>query len=49
MFDFDNLGFSKTVGDIKYLICADCEIGPIGWHSIESKKSYVAISRVKHE
>ena len=49
MFDFDNLGFSKTVGDIKYLICADCEIGPIGWHSIETRKSYVAVSRVKHE
>jgi hypothetical protein len=49
MFDFDNLGFSKTVKDVKYLICADCEIGPIGWHSLETKKSYVAVSRVKHE
>lgn len=49
MFDFENLGFSNTVGNIKYLICADCEIGPIGWHSLDTKKSYVALSRVKHQ
>jgi hypothetical protein len=48
MFQFENVGFSKTVGNYKYLVCADCEIGPIGWHCIDSKESYVADQRVKH-
>ncbi|XP_060833603.1 guanine nucleotide exchange factor MSS4 homolog [Rhopalosiphum padi] len=50
MYIFDNIGFSKTVeSGIKYLICADCEIGPIGWYDDNTKQSYVALSRVKHE
>ena len=50
MFTFDNVGFTNTVDSIKYLICADCEIGPIGWHNISDKKAfYVAVERVKHE
>ena len=49
MFDFDNVGFSKTVDNMKYLICADCEAGPIGYHDLNTKKCYVAISRIKHE
>ncbi|KAK0047912.1 guanine nucleotide exchange factor MSS4 [Biomphalaria pfeifferi] len=49
MLTFDNVGFSKTVDNIKYLMCADCEVGPIGWHSVHDKKSYyVAVDRVKH-
>ena len=50
MFDFDNVGFTKSVDNdsIKYLICADCEIGPLGWHCISTKKNYVALARVKH-
>jgi hypothetical protein len=48
MFQFENVGFSKTVGNYKYLVCADCEIGPIGWHCIDSQESYVADQRVKH-
>ncbi|KAL2091177.1 hypothetical protein ACEWY4_013440 [Coilia grayii] len=49
MFDFENVGFTKDVGKIKYLICADCEIGPIGWHCLDDKKSfYVALERVDH-
>ncbi|CAB4054420.1 RABIF [Lepeophtheirus salmonis] len=39
MFDFDNVGFSHTVDDTKFLACADCEMGPIGWHSLSTKKS----------
>ncbi|KAK2156342.1 hypothetical protein LSH36_216g07073 [Paralvinella palmiformis] len=26
MYKFENIGFSNTVGTIKYLICADCEV-----------------------
>lgn len=48
MFQFENVGFSKTVGNFKYLICADCEVGPIGWHCIDTKICYVADQRVKH-
>ena len=49
MFDFDNVGFSKTVDNMKYLICADCEAGPIGYHDLSTKKCYVALSRIKHQ
>lgn len=49
MFTFENVGFTKDVGRIKYLICADCEIGPIGWHCLDDKKCfYVAVDRVDH-
>ena len=47
MFTFENIGFSNTVGSTKYLICAECEIGPIGYHDIITKKSYIAVKRVK--
>nr|XP_008524727.1 PREDICTED: guanine nucleotide exchange factor MSS4 [Equus przewalskii] len=50
MFIFENVGFTKDVGNIKFLVCADCEIGPIGWHCLDDKKSfYVALERVSHE
>ena len=48
MFQFENVGFSNTVGNIKYLTCADCERGPIGWHCLDTKLCYVADERVKH-
>ena len=50
MFTFENVGFSNTVGTTKFLICADCEIGPIGWQDINNLKAiYVAVDRVRHE
>ena len=49
MYTFENVGFTNDVGRVKYLICADCEIGPIGWHSLDDKKSfYIALERVNH-
>lgn len=48
MFTFENIGFSNTVQDKKYLICADCEMGPVGYHDMASKICYVALKRVKH-
>ena len=49
MFTFENVGFSNTVDGIKYLICADCEVGPIGWHDIADKKAfYISTSRIKY-
>lgn len=49
MFTFQNVGFSNTVDNTKYLICADCDAGPIGYHDILSKISYVALTRVDHK
>lgn len=55
MFVFENLGFTNTCtvennASVKYLICADCEIGPIGIHDIANKKEYfLALDRVKHK
>ncbi|XP_062548885.1 guanine nucleotide exchange factor MSS4 homolog [Armigeres subalbatus] len=48
MFTFENIGFSHTVDQTKYLICADCEIGPVGYHDLQTKQCYVALQRVKH-
>lgn len=48
MFTFENIGFSNTVENCKYLICADCEMGPVGYHDIASKSCFVALKRVKH-
>ena len=50
MFHFENIGFSKKVGNVQYLICADCEKGPIGWHDkTDRTKSFIALSRVQHK
>ena len=50
MFDFDNVGFSRVAGDDRqYLVCADCEVGPIGYHDRQERKSYVALARVDHK
>lgn len=49
MFTFENIGFSHTVDNYKYLICADCEMGPVGYHNISTKKCYVALERVKYD
>ena len=50
MFEFENIGFTKSVDNdtIKYLICADCEVGPLGFQCISTKKNYIALARVKH-
>ena len=32
----------------QFLSCADCDVGPIGYHDLETKKSYVALGRVHH-
>lgn len=46
IFTFENMGFSKTVGDQKYLACAECELGPLGFHDLVTKKSYLSVDRV---
>uniref|UniRef100_A0A0K8TLE5 Putative guanine nucleotide exchange factor n=1 Tax=Tabanus bromius TaxID=304241 RepID=A0A0K8TLE5_TABBR len=48
MFTFENIGFSNTVQNTKFLTCADCDMGPVGYHNLSTKKSYIALKRVKH-
>nr|XP_022899837.1 guanine nucleotide exchange factor MSS4 homolog [Onthophagus taurus] len=49
IYTFYNVGFSNTVDNKKYLICGDCEAGPVGYHDVETKKSYVALIRILHK
>ncbi len=45
MFAFENVGFSK--GDqIKYLTCAACEVGPLGFHIPGTKRFILCHDRV---
>ncbi|ORY06062.1 Mss4-like protein [Basidiobolus meristosporus CBS 931.73] len=50
MMSFENVGFSKTLSDtgVKYLICADCDVGPIGYHkTTQQQKDYrLVVDRV---
>ena len=50
MFHFENVGFSKVVNEVEqYLVCADCEVGPIGWTNTSNKKKlFVAAERVMY-
>ena len=48
MYHFENVGFTKNVNATeKYLVCADCEVGPIGWTDVNNRKEYyVSAERV---
>ncbi|KAJ2753889.1 hypothetical protein H4S06_003668 [Coemansia sp. BCRC 34490] len=39
MMDFENVGFSHSVGSVKYLSCADCDLAPLGYHDTEQAKT----------
>nr|CDS25277.2 RAB interacting factor [Hymenolepis microstoma] len=52
MTDFENVGFCFAVDNIKYLICADCEIGPLGYHDMKTATEgkplfHICASRVR--
>lgn len=50
MMVFENIGFTKQESGFKYLICADCDLGPLGYHdpSQEEKTFNIDVERVKH-
>ncbi|XP_072948101.1 guanine nucleotide exchange factor MSS4 homolog [Epargyreus clarus] len=48
MYTFENIGFTHTVANRKYLSCADCDAGPVGYCDMDSKHSYVALARIEH-
>ncbi|KRY81237.1 RNA polymerase II-associated protein 3 [Trichinella pseudospiralis] len=45
IYDFENIGFSRNLNGVQYLLCAACEIGPLGFHDLTTKLSYVASIR----
>ncbi|CAG8534684.1 5849_t:CDS:2, partial [Cetraspora pellucida] len=53
MMAFENIGFSKTVegSGLKYLCCADCNIGPIGYHdtNAQEKEYLLVVNRVSYD
>ena len=49
LMSFENIGVSHIKDNTKFLSCADCEVGPIGWHDINDKtKFYIAAERVRY-
>ncbi|CAG8485568.1 8188_t:CDS:2 [Ambispora leptoticha] len=53
MMDFENIGFLKTVEltGIKYLICADCDFGPLGYHETNAPENeyFIAADFVRYK
>ncbi|KAG9003033.1 hypothetical protein FRB94_002853 [Tulasnella sp. JGI-2019a] len=51
---FENIGFSKPVAQpgkgegLKLLSCAECDLGPLGWHKVGSSEFWLACSRVSY-
>jgi guanine nucleotide exchange factor len=49
MLTFENIGFTNSVDKKKYLICADCEIGPIGVQDTDNPSQLLlCIDRVQY-
>lgn len=58
MLDFENIGFTKPTAykkdgeimtNIRYLTCAGCDIGPIGYEAFGGVKFYIAADRVRYK
>lgn len=52
LYTFENVGFTHNVKELRYLTCADCDLGPIGFHDVNEgppKVYYVALSRTAHK
>lgn len=49
MMAFENVGFTRSVEGIKYLICADCEYGPIGYLDSETSLHFISPTRLKYK
>ena len=47
MYTFENVGFTHAGDGIKYLTCADCEFGPIGYADSSTKLCLLAPVRLK--
>ncbi|EDW78035.1 uncharacterized protein Dwil_GK24796 [Drosophila willistoni] len=49
MMSFENIGFSHSIDGKKFLVCADCERGPVGYHELSTRHCYLALNRVVHK
>jgi hypothetical protein len=49
MMTFQNMGFSNTANGKKYLCCADCELGPLGYKHMDDPVCYLAKDKVKYK
>jgi len=49
VFQFENIGFSRDSKEKKYLTCADCERGILGFQDLITKKIYLAHKRVAYQ
>ncbi|KAL3312553.1 hypothetical protein Ciccas_008853 [Cichlidogyrus casuarinus] len=45
-FNFENIGFLNKTGDVQYLICANCDYGPLGYTE-NSKTFMISCTRTK--
>ncbi|RSH83994.1 hypothetical protein EHS25_005239 [Saitozyma podzolica] len=41
-------GMDTAKGKVKWLICAECDLGPVGWSFEGGKESWVAVERVRY-
>jgi len=41
-------GASDAKGKIKWLICAECDLGPIGWSFEGSSEAWLAVDRLRY-
>ncbi|KAF9901324.1 hypothetical protein BX616_002295 [Lobosporangium transversale] len=53
MMSFENIGFSKKLPNgIQFLSCADCDIGPLGYHDTSAsgaaKEYLIALNRLRY-
>ncbi|XP_015791245.1 guanine nucleotide exchange factor MSS4 homolog [Tetranychus urticae] len=49
IYTYENMGFSNTVEGVKYLVCAECEYGPVGCMNNNEKTSFLSLDRVIQE
>ena len=48
MTEFENMGFSRTVENYKYLTCADCEMDVVGIQYLDQPGLYLSCGRVSY-
>eukprot|EP01094_Clydonella_sp_ATCC50884_P026340 TRINITY_DN7194_c0_g1_i1.p1 TRINITY_DN7194_c0_g1~~TRINITY_DN7194_c0_g1_i1.p1 ORF type:complete len:150 (-),score=51.74 TRINITY_DN7194_c0_g1_i1:112-561(-) len=50
MMHFENIAFSKTVGQKKFLTCAECELGIVGVQLLDEENAFfIAHERVSYD
>jgi hypothetical protein len=55
-FAFENIGFSRAIEgvnkgkekSIKWLVCAECDLGPLGWCYEGGSEAWLSVGRVKY-